>query len=180
MIVQQIKNNKFTLELCDTSTQNPWIKKPKMKKYLKAYLSMFEDFVLNKSNLGFAQKGVKELHLTLTLCGATKIRSLNRDYRGKDKKTDVLSFPVHEDLRAFKGNSIESMLHLGDVIVCKEVALSQAKRFKIDTEGETIHLLVHGFLHVLGFDHEISEKEEKLMESYENQLLSKVSKKLKR
>ena len=180
MIVQQIKSNSFVLDLLDSGVKDPWIKRPKMKRYLKACLPVFEDFILSKSGLGLKTEGVKEIEMTMTLCGAQKIRSLNRDYRNKDKKTDVLSFPVHEELRHGADQMLMSVLNLGDVIICKEVAKKQAKDFKIDLEGETIHLLVHGFLHVLGYDHEISESEEKIMQDLENKLLSKISKRLKR
>ncbi len=180
MIVQQIKNNSFTLELIDTGHSNPWVKKAKMKRYLSACLPVFEEFILGKTGLGLKSQGVKEIEMTLTLCGAQKIRSLNKEYRNKDKKTDVLSFPVHEQLREGEDLMLMGMLNLGDVIICKEVAKKQAADFKIDVEGETIHLLVHGFLHVLGFDHEISEAEEKVMQDLENKLLNKISKRLKR
>lgn len=180
MNVQQIKNNNFVLDLLDSGLKNPWIKKPKMKRYLQACLPVFEDFILSKKGLNLKASGIKEIELTLTLCGATKIRTLNRDYRQKDKKTDVLSFPVHEELRDGADLMMMSMLNLGDVIICKEVATSQAREFKIDLEGEVIHLLVHGFLHVLGYDHEISKEEEKIMQDLESKLLSKISKRLKR
>lgn len=180
MIVQQIKTNSFALDLLDTSNTNPWVKRPKMKRYLKACLPVFEDFLLGSSGLGFKKKGISEIEMTLTLCGAKKIRSLNRDYRNKDKQTDVLSFPVHEELRSSKGQNMMGVLNLGDVFICKEVATRQAKDFKIDVEGEAVHLLVHGFLHVLGYDHEISDKEEKIMQDLENKLLKKISNRLKR
>lgn len=180
MIVQQIKNNSFTLELIDTSRANPWVKKAKLKRYLSACLPVFEEFLLSKKGLDLKALGVNEIEMTLTLCGAQKIRSLNKEYRNKDKKTDVLSFPVHEQLREGEDLMLMGVLNLGDVIICKEVAVKQAAEFKIDLEGETVHLLVHGFLHVLGYDHEISEAEEKLMQDLESKLLKKISKRLKR
>lgn len=180
VIIQQIKNKNFVLDLLDSGVKNPWVKKAKMKRYLSACLPVFEDFILGKSGLGMRAHGIKEIEMTLTLCGASKIRSLNREYRNKDKKTDVLSFPVHEDLRNGEDQMFMSVLNLGDVIICKEVATKQARDFKIDVEGETVHLLVHGFLHVLGYDHEISDKEEKIMQDLENKILKKISKRLKR
>jgi probable rRNA maturation factor len=180
MISQQIKTNSFALDLLDTSNSNPWTKKAKMKRYLKACLPVFEEFLLGSSGLGYKKEGITDIEMTLTLCGEKKIRSLNRDYRNKDKKTDVLSFPVHEELRQPKGQILMGVLNLGDVFICKEVAVSQAKEFGIDVEGETVHLLVHGFLHVLGYDHEISAKEEKIMQDLENKLLKKISNRLKR
>ena len=132
-----------------------------------------------KKNPHFA--GVKEVTMSMTLCGKTKIKSLNREYRQKDYVTDVLSFPVYDNLRPDKKPRTKNLAHmdLGDLVICKEKAFSQAREFEITYEQEVVHLAVHGFLHLLGFDHEISEKEEKIMETYESDLVGKIYKKLK-
>lgn len=126
--------------------------------------------------------GVKEVNLGMTLCGKSKIRSLNKEYRQKDYVTDVLSFPVYENLRPDKKVKEKSlaMMELGDLIICREKAKSQAKEFDITYEQEVIHLAVHGFLHLLGFDHELSLKEEKIMEKEESALVGKIYKALKK
>jgi probable rRNA maturation factor len=80
--------------------------------------------------------------MTLTFVDEPEIKRLNRMYRGKDKVTDVLSFP--------SGDARLSG-YLGDVIICLPVALGQAEG---DPELELTDLLVHGMLHVLGYDHE--------------------------
>lgn len=125
--------------------------------------------------------GVKVVTISMTLCGKSKIRRLNREYRHKDYATDVLSFPVYENLRPDKKVLEKNLpeVELGDLIICKEVAKKQAKEFDITYEQEVIHLAVHGFLHLLGFDHEISVKEERIMEEFESVLVSKIYKKLK-
>lgn len=125
-------------------------------------------------------KSVKVVSISMTLCGRTKIRSLNREYRQKDYATDVLSFPVYENLRPDKKPGAKNLpeMELGDLVICKEIAKSQAREFGITYEQEIIHLAVHGFLHLLGFDHEISVKEEKIMEKYESELVNKIYKKL--
>lgn len=132
-----------------------------------------------KKNPHFA--GVKEVTMTMTLCGKTRIKTLNRQYRQKDYVTDVLSFPVYDNLRPDK-KPVEknlSQMDLGDLVICKEKAFSQAKEFEITYEQEVVHLAVHGFLHLLGFDHEISDREEKIMEEHESKLVGQIYKKLK-
>lgn len=126
--------------------------------------------------------GVKEVSMTMTLCGKTKIRTLNKQYRQKDYVTDVLSFPIYDNLRPDKkprGRNL-SQMDLGDLVICKEKALSQAREFEITYEQEVVHLAVHGFLHLIGFDHEISVKEEKIMEAHESELVGQVYKILKK
>ena len=126
--------------------------------------------------------GVKDVSMTMTLCGKTKIRTLNKQYRQKDYVTDVLSFPIYDNLRPDKkprGKNL-SQMDLGDLVICKEKALSQAREFEITYEQEVVHLAVHGFLHLIGFDHEISAKEEKIMETHENELVGQVYKVLKK
>ena len=114
-------------------------------------------------------------------CGKVKIKSLNNKYRQINKATDVLSFPIFENLRPDKKVSEKNLpqIELGDLVICKELAKTQAVEFKISYEQEVIHLAVHGFLHLLGFDHEVSSKEEKIMEKLEAELVNKIYKKLK-
>jgi probable rRNA maturation factor len=137
---------------------------------------VFESFLKTNEHM----KGVKEAYLNLTLCGNAKIKTLNREYRGKDKATDVLSFGVQENLRPDLGPFIKNLpvLEIGDIFICKEVARKQAKEFSITYEMEILHLMVHGFLHLLGFDHELSLKEEEIMEDYEQKLVKKIYKAL--
>jgi probable rRNA maturation factor len=125
--------------------------------------------------------GVKAVTMTMNFCGRVKIRSMNREFRQKDHATDVLSFPIFDNLRPDKKIREKNLpeMELGDLVICKEVARAQAREFKITYEQEIIHLAVHGFLHLLGFDHEISPKEEKIMEKFEAELVSKIYKKLK-
>ena len=125
-------------------------------------------------------KAVKVISLNLTLCGKTKIKSLNSEYRSINKVTDVLSFGVHENLRPDKKPVTKNLpeLELGDIFICREVALKQASVFGISYQEEILHPATHGFLHLLGFDHEISLKEEKIMDSYEEILVNTIYKKL--
>jgi probable rRNA maturation factor len=116
---------------------------------------------------------LEELHVSLLICGDARIRELNREHRNKDKITDVLSFPAHEDMR--KTLLKDKTLFLGDLAICHQQTKRQARKFDIRYMDEFIHLFFHGMIHLLGYDHEISVKEEKLMEKWEQEALKKFS-----
>lgn len=85
------------------------------------------------------------------------MRFLNRDYRGFDKPTDVLSFAYHEAPEDFAaGNEAE---HLGDVVISVETAQRYAGELGVTFEREIEHLIIHGTLHLAGYDHETDNGE---------------------
>jgi probable rRNA maturation factor len=85
--------------------------------------------------------------VSVVFLGAQEMRSINEKYRGKDYATDVLSF-------AYRGVNMEGMSFLGEIVIAPEVAVKQSARFGIEPERELRKLLVHGVLHLMGFDHE--------------------------
>lgn len=113
------------------------------------------------------------LQISLLICGDIKMKKLNLQHRKKDKITDVLSFPSHDNLR-FRPVR-QSELFLGDLAICHPQTKRQARQFKITYFDEFIHLFFHGALHLLGYDHEINISEEKLMEKWEKLALTKFS-----
>lgn len=90
--------------------------------------------------------GIRRPSLTLVLAGDDAVRRLNRTFRGKDKPTDVLSFPAME-------RSPEGDFHLGDIIISVPRAEKQAGPLGHSLSHEIEYLAVHGFLHLLGFEH---------------------------
>jgi probable rRNA maturation factor len=88
--------------------------------------------------------------LGVRLCGDRAMRELNRDFRGRDEVTDVLSFPGEPSMEAG---------HLGDVVVCVPQARRQAAARGASLERELQTLLLHGVLHCLGHDHETDQGE---------------------
>ena len=98
------------------------------------------------------------------------IQELNRDYRGKDCPTDVLSFALDEgEEPAVLGGPEETLL--GDIIISLETAARQAEEFGHSLERELAYLTVHGMFHLLGFDHE-TEQEKSVMREKEEEVLS--------
>lgn len=145
-----------------------------LRRALKAAMDVCGEFSLkNGKKYGLGLKGVDTIDLAMNLCGNHKIRTLNRQWREKDYATDVLSFPVHDDLR---GNTfpLPPYLELGDLFICQPIALKQADEYQVTWEQEIVHLFIHGFLHLLGFDHEVSQQEEKIMEKHEQVLVKKA------
>lgn len=100
-----------------------------------------------------------------------RIHELNRDYRNMDKPTDVLSFEC--DNIPFEDENIDDAVEyeLGDVIIATDVALAQTEEFGTTFEEEISLLIVHGLLHLCGYDH-IEDDEAEIMEALEQKLLS--------
>src|SRR3990167_3529630 len=100
----------------------------------------------------------KNVELGLQLIEAEKSQELNNTHRGKDKPTDVLSFPLEDKTLEKHG-----ILPLGDIFICIAVARQQAEELGIPMSQELARLSVHGLLHLLGYDHERSPQDEKEM-----------------
>ena len=151
---------------------------PSEERQIKKCLQLAGEVVHDLFKKKIIPASVKKLEVSLLICGDARIRELNREYRLKDKVTDVLSFPAHEDLRKriFKGD----VLFLGDLAICHPQTRRQAKQFNITYWDEFIHLFFHGLIHLLGYDHEISMEEEELMEGWEQEALKTFSKIKKR
>ena len=107
--------------------------------------------IQGRNILFFLGCGNQELSVLLT--DDKKIRELNKKYRGQDRATDVLSFPQNE------GEENEPDYHLmGDVVISTVTAKRQASQHGLSLEEEIVLLLIHGILHLLGFNHERSEE----------------------
>jgi len=131
--------------------------------------------ILFQPNRRLDLKGVQFITWNVVLCGAQRIIALNTQYRKIHKTTDVLSFPLFDSLRrGHHEHPLPSILALGDIYICVPVAKKQAKHFDISLEQEILHLYTHGLLHLLGFDHEISRVEEKLMQRLEDQTMGMI------
>ena len=122
--------------------------------------------------------GLDNCELSLTLTSDEAIRELNRDYRKKDRATDVLSFSQIEerdgappDPRAVR--NVKGM-PLGDVVISIDTALAQAEKYGVAPDVRLRTLLIHGFLHLLGYDHERSPAEARKMFARERALAALI------
>lgn len=102
-----------------------------------------------------------------------EIRNLNKVYRNKDKETDVLSFPLMTDGKPEEIDENDFVM-LGDVVISLETAVKQAAMYGHSFEREVGFLTVHSMLHLLGYDHEKSPLEERIMREKEEAVLEKL------
>ena len=113
------------------------------------------------------QADVQQAQVSILLVGSEEGRSLNHTYRGKDYATNVLSFALNE------GENIADLPLFGDLVLCTEVVEKEAAEQGIDLMAHYAHLLVHGMLHLQGFDHE-DDEEAQIMETLETVILAKL------
>ena len=114
------------------------------------------------------QKVPEDAEISLLICDGPTIHELNREYRNVDAPTDVLSFALNEGDEEIPE---EEALALGDIVINIDRAKEQAAEFGHSKEREIAYLSVHGFLHILGYDH-YEEEEKKEMRKAEEEILS--------
>lgn len=136
-------------------------------------------------------KGVLEVDLAFV--GEAEMKKINKEWRGKNKPTDVLSFSEisiphghlarefnlkkqKEDTKTAKKGKKDIFIgdNLMQIIICPDYAKKQAKKFKYSQKQELAMLMAHGILHILGYDHERSEKEEEAMWMVQNKIIEKL------
>ena len=95
----------------------------------------------------------RPVEISVTLTGNEQVRALNAKWRGKDKATNVLSFPMADERDLGCANVAGPELLLGDIILAHGVCKAEAAEKGLSVEQHAMHLLVHGTLHLLGYDH---------------------------
>ena len=111
------------------------------------------DYLNNKEN---------QYEISLLITNDETIHLLNKEYRQKDKPTDVLSFPMEDEVM------------LGDIVISLDTAKNQAQEREIGLDREIAFLFIHGLLHLLGYDHETSAEDEKEMFALQEEILKKL------
>ena len=120
------------------------------------------------------EKIVKEVELSIALIGPGRMRKINRRYRGKNRVTDVLAFPESKILlEKFKVGVVKKVQGLGEIVICLREVKKNAKRFNLSSEKELARVLIHGMLHLLGYNHEETKEAKKIKEK-EDFYLSKT------
>jgi len=128
--------------------------------------------VIEKVLEGEKKKG----EVSVAFIGPSRMRKINKRYRNKNRATDILSFPESEiKLKGFKIGPLEKSGNLGEIIICSREVKKNAKRYNSDFEKELTKVLIHGTLHLLGYDHERSEKDAKEMKEKQDYCLSIIA-----
>jgi probable rRNA maturation factor len=119
--------------------------------------SVDKKFLIKVAKVVLKGENIREAELSIALVGPAKIKELNKKYRRKNKTTDVLVFGG-----------------INEVIICPLKVKKNAKKFKSTFKKELARVLIHGILHLLGYDHEKSKKEAEKMEKKQGYYLSKI------
>ena len=146
--------------------------------------SLMDDFAgaaeaclrLEREETGFTVLDPEIAEISLSFVSMDEIHALNRDYRGVDSPTDVLSFPMVEAFGQLqeqydKTGEAPAELLLGDVVICLEKALQQAEEYGHSKEREIVYLFTHSVLHLLGYDH-MDEEEKRRMRAREEAVMA--------
>ncbi len=116
-----------------------------------------------------------DAEVSVTFVDDEGIRKINNKFRGMDKPTDVLSFPLLD----YEGESEEPFFdelchNLGDIVISLERAMAQANEFGHSFEREVAFLTAHSMLHLLGYDHELSEEDDADMRARQNDIMERL------
>ncbi len=132
--------------------------------------------------LKYLKQPSRRIEMSLSVVDPQEIRRLNKQFRGVDDVTDVLSFPTLDlamrqidgfDLPSDAVNAVTGKLNIGDVIICFERAKEQAAKYGHSLKRELCFLSLHGLLHLLGYDH-VSESDEREMSELQEHILTSL------
>ena len=118
------------------------------------------NFTLNIKLLENISNSLTSREIDLTLCYNETIQQYNKEYRQKDQATDVLSFPIENDIIIDN-----NLMPLGSIVISIDYVRDKAKLYKHSEESEMALLFIHGLLHILGYDHELDSGEMRTTEA---------------
>ena len=139
----------------------------------------WEDIVKKVFDKCFEEEGLQDskLYITVTFTNPENIQKINKEYRNIDKATDVLSFPMFEKKELENKIQEKDFLHediLGDIVISIPKVEEQAKEYGHSFERELSYMLVHGFYHLMGYDH-MEEEDKKVMRAKEEKVLETLN-----
>ena len=120
------------------------------------------------ANSDYSSLEFADTEISLKFTSDDEVRALNSAWRGKDKPTNVLSFPMAE------GSDLADAHLLGDVVLAWGICSAEAADKQVAVEDHAAHLVVHGTLHLLGYDHETGDEDAEIMEKVERRALASI------
>ncbi|OON97657.1 MAG: rRNA maturation RNase YbeY [Candidatus Epulonipiscioides saccharophilum] len=114
----------------------------------------------------------KGIEISLSIVNKQAIQDINKEFRGIDKPTDVLSFPQYDSPEQF--SHLSENIILGDIILCVDIAIEQAIEYNHTLTREVCFLVAHSCFHLLGYDH-MTDEEEKIMFAKQDSVLNKLN-----
>lgn len=135
-----------------------------------------EDFLIKIAEIVLkGEKQEKDANVSIAILGQGRMRKINKIYRKKNRVTDVLSFPNSKILKEkFKVGPIIKAEGLGETVICLREVKKNAKKLDSSLEKELARVLIHGILHLLGYDHEKTEAQAIKMREKEEYHLNKI------
>jgi len=140
----------------------------KSSKFIKLSKSEILDVVIEVLKT-VEYKFTKNHQLNLSFVSSEEMQLLNKTYRNKDKPTNVLSFELPENFPVGDEKTL-----IGEIALCEEIIHEESKKYKKIFENRLKHMIIHGLLHLIGFDH-IKEEEENKMENIEKKIMKSLS-----
>ncbi len=135
------------------------------------YLGIDNEYISSVSEKILELNDTDNISVSIILTDNNKIHEINREFRGKDNPTDVISFAYREEPFPFPAEMTEE---LGDIYISLEKASEQAVEFEVSFQEEIKRLLIHGCLHLLGYDHERSPEDEIIMQEMEDKIFNSI------
>lgn len=140
--------------------------------------SKYEPIIKKVLEKCFKEEKIEDskLIITITLTNPQNIRRINKEFRNIDKATDVLSFPMFEKEELEEKIKLQDFMHedmLGDIVISIDKVEEQAREYEHSFERELRYMIVHGFYHLMGYDH-IEECDKKIMRPKEEKILQEL------
>ena len=146
---------------------------PDIENIANSVVSAVFEYVATNETLDFLD-GQKPIMFNLSLSNNQLVQNLNKEYRNIDKPTNVLSFAAIDDMDFYNDIALYEEIELGDIIIALETLQQEAELKQISLHDHFCHLLTHGLLHLLGFDH-IEDDEAEYMEAAEIKILENMN-----
>lgn len=136
--------------------------------------SVDEDFLKRVAEKVLKGENKSGAEASIALVGQGRMRKLNKKYQGKNRVTDVLAFPGRATKKGKYASFLEKIEGLGEIVICLREVRKNAKKFGSTFEKELARILIHGLLHLLGYDHKKDKEEADALKKREEYYLAQI------